>query len=163
MKRTSPTAFPEKGPLKLQDHGNPVRFRSIWYRPLPPNAIEGGTDGFLTTEATMAKRKQIAAEIRQDAAQLKNASNPVPEMLRVLESLEYDKEAAALAQAESMANTYVSDLKALPADKLQSKKDEAKHVNGAFQYVVKFKVLPSGWEPAVALDKIIKEQRWDKK
>ena len=24
----------EKGPLYLQDHGNPVRFRSVWIRPL---------------------------------------------------------------------------------------------------------------------------------
>ena len=45
-----------------------MRFRNIWYRPLPPRAVEGGTDGSLTTEATMAKRKEIAAAIRQDAA-----------------------------------------------------------------------------------------------
>ncbi len=27
-------AHPAKGPLKLQDHGNPMRFRNVWMRPL---------------------------------------------------------------------------------------------------------------------------------
>ena len=27
---------PPKGPIKLQDHGNPVRYRNVWVRPLPP-------------------------------------------------------------------------------------------------------------------------------
>src|SRR5450759_3298706 len=113
MKRSVPGPFPETGPLKLQDHGNPVRYRNIWYRPLPPRVIEGGTDGHLSTEATLAKRKEIAAAIRQDVEKLVNPANPLPELLRLAESLEYENDVITSNKVQQMATQYVADLEQL--------------------------------------------------
>jgi hypothetical protein len=161
--RSKPRAFPEKGPLKLQDHGNPVRYRNIWYRELPPRAVEGGTDGYLSTEATMAKRKETAALIRQDAAKLANPGNPMPEMLRLAESLYYEKDEPTLKKVEQWAAQYAAGIKQTPADKLESKKDEVKRMNGIFQYLAKAGVVPNDFAPRMDLEKVIKDQGWDKK
>lgn len=163
MTRTKPGPFPAKGPLSLQDHGNTMRFRNIWYRELPPRPGDGGTDGYLTTEATLAKRKEIAASIRQDAAQLKNAGDPLPEMLRLMESLVYEKEEAAMQKAEQMAVQYVDSLKKLPAEKLGSKRDEVRNMRDTFRFLAKFKIIPDSFEAKTAIEQIIKDQGWDKK
>ncbi|MFO1501834.1 MAG: DUF1080 domain-containing protein [Verrucomicrobiota bacterium] len=163
MARARPEPFPTAGPLQLQDHGNTMRFRNIWYRELPPRAIQGGTDGYLTTEATMVKRRETAASIREDAERLKSASSPVPEMLRLMESLVYELHAATAKRVDLLADQYVAALKALPEADLESRKDEVKSVSGAFKYLARFKVWPGNYEPAVTLDKLIKDRGWDKK
>lgn len=160
MTRSRPEPFPGAGPLKLQDHGNPVRYRNIWYRPLPPRPVEGGTDGYLTTEAATAKRKELAASIRQDAEKLTKQTD---QMLRLAESLEYDKDEPTFQKVSQMAEQYVANVKQLPADQLTSKKDEVRHVRDAFRFLAKFKVLPPDYEPRTQLEEIIKAQRWDEK
>lgn len=163
MGRSRPRPFPEKGPLSLQDHGNPTRFRNIWYRELPPRASEGGTDGYLSTEATMAKRKEIAAAIRQDAGQLANADHPLPEMFRLMESTIYEQDEPTFRKAAQLAEQYVAGLKKLSPDQLKSKRDEVLNVNNAFRFLARNKKLPAGFEPAMEIEKTVKDQGWDKR
>jgi hypothetical protein len=163
MTRARPGPFPDKGPLKLQDHGNPVRYRNVWYRPLPPRPVEGGTDGYLTTEATMAKRKEIAAMLRGDASKFKSSGNNMGELLKLAESLEYDEEDATLQQVQTMAGDYVSGLKKLSGAELEAKKDEAKHLRDAFRFLARFKAIPADFAPKTELDQLVREHNWDKR
>lgn len=161
MGRTKPGPFPERGPLSLQDHGNPTRFRNIWYRPLPPRPAEGGTDGWLTPEATMAKRAAIAAAIRADAATLND--NPKEQMLRLYESLIYQADSPTLKRANDLAADYLARLQQLAPAELAQKKDEVKQQAAVFDYLRKAQVIPSGHGVHTALKQMIKDQGWDKR
>ncbi len=162
MARTRPGPFPEKGPLALQDHGNPMRFRNIWYRELAPRPSQGGTDGYLTAEAALAKRQQIAEEIRKDAVTLKSDSNPLPEMMRWFESLVYAKDDEAARRAEELARAYLKGLASLSSADLENKKDEVKHVRDVFKYLAKWKMIPADFGPKQAVDEMIAAKGWDR-
>lgn len=163
MARSKPGPLGDAGPLKLQDHGNPVRYRNLWYRPLPPRVCEGGSDGYLSTEATLAKRKEIAAMIRQDAAKLKDPANPLPELLRLAESLVYEMNDEAVQRTQELEREYWDNITQLPPEKLAAKKDEIKHLRDVCRYMIRFKVLPEDAPEKTELDQLIKDQNWDKR
>lgn len=155
--RTHPKSFGDVGPLKLQDHGNPVRYRNIWYREIRKRPVDGGTDGRLSPEATMAKRAEIAADILKNAAGMSGNDK----MLRMLESLCYKQDEAVLKQVSGMADAFVKEVLSAPA-KLPSRKDEIVKVYRPFRFMQEQKLIPADLPAYVELDKLMIAQGWKK-
>ncbi len=158
VKRTAHKPFPEKGPIRLQDHGDLVRFRNIWYRELPPRAPAGGNDFAYTAAVAKAKRAEIAASIRADAATMK-AGSPT-RMLRLAESLVYAPDAASQAVVEKQATEYVKGVAALASARREEKKAEAVGVLKALQYLAKNTILPADFAATATLEKVALDAGW---
>ncbi len=159
MRRSSPRAFPDQGPLKLQDHGNPVRYRNIWYRPLPKRALEGGDTSRMSEAATAAKRAQIAQGILDDAAKL----NGTAKMLRQFESLCYADSAAVSEQALAQLDSFTQEVTTMPTDQMEKRKGDVLQVTKALRYLGKFKLVADDLAARQKLEALIKAQNWEPK
>ena len=157
--RSKPHPFPEKGPLKLQDHGNPVRYRNIWYRPLPKRVVEGGDGSQMSPEATAAVRKALAAGIRDGAGSLKGRE----QLLAFMDSLTYEADAATETKVGELAAAWWSGIKDLKGEGLEAKRGEIMQVHNAVQYLVRFKRLPESFPLNAGIRGLISANGWDKK
>ncbi len=156
--RSHDRPMPDKGPLKLQDHGNPVRYRNIWYRPLPARAVDGGDMGEMTPEAATAKKQQTAKMIREDAAKLQG----LPKLRRQMESLCYAPDTATLADSEAGINAWIAAVKQVPATGMEAKKGEIMQMREAVDYMTHFKFFPAEFTAKAQIDKIVEGNGWNK-
>jgi hypothetical protein len=149
--------FPESGRLTLQDHGNPVRYRNIWVRPLRSRALDGGFDGLLSTEATQAKRVETAAGLREKAAGLTG----VEKALVLLESLIYAEDTNALKDSDALVASYLEAIQSLSEVELDRERGRVLRLKKAYAYLIQHDFLAADHFALSNLTAII-EANWPK-
>jgi len=148
--------FPDQGRLRLQDHGNPVRYRNIWYRPLRPRSVDGGTDGRLDEATTLAKRAEIATDVRARAAD----QNGMQQTLTLLDAYMYDLDSSAWVECDRQVVAYVKQLKALSAEDITQRQQEVLSLHKALSYLQRYDLIASDYKPQQALGEIAVSQAW---
>jgi hypothetical protein len=149
-------AYPEQDRLRLQDHGNPVRYRNIWVRPLRRRATDGGTDGRLSVEATSAKRAEIAAEVRASTAEMTG----VDKMLRLLESLQYYHNTEVWSEADALMQVYLESISTLNDSETSQRRGEITQITNALKYLQKFELISADYVASSKLQAIMEKHGW---
>ena len=90
-------------------------------------------------------------------------ANPAPSLLRLMESLVYEKDEPTMQQVQSSTEQYIASIKQLPADKLAGKKDDVRRLTAAYKYLANWQIVPASFEPKVEVEKLAKDQGWDKR
>ncbi|MBN8460278.1 MAG: DUF1080 domain-containing protein [Verrucomicrobia bacterium] len=155
--RSKDRPFPDAGPLKLQDHGNPIRFRNIWYRPLPKRAVEGGDMGAMDPAAATAKKLEIAKSIRLDAESKQGEER----LLRLMESLCYASDDATVKTIDTALGNWTEAVKKTPANGMEAKKGSIMRVFYAVRYLTGFKLYQDSAGRKGEIEQIIRAAGWD--
>ena len=151
--------YGEKGPLKFQDHGNPVRFRNVWIREIPSryaNTTHGGPG--VKEEDVMALRRETAAKLFAKIDL--NSNNKGDTLRKMLEVISYDKDAKYMQIVEELGSAYLAKVAGYEKAKIEDLKGEIMGTRNDFNVLIRNKVLPDDYKTRAELQKVIDDNKW---
>ena len=156
-RRTSyPKSPSTKGPIGLQDHGNPVHYRNIWIREIPPQGANVTHGNYYADESKVLEQRRATATRLDAEFDAKWGSAKVGrKLLEAWRVATYDPTPARLARAAALEREFLAAANGLSSRDLPGKAGISKgELNTYYGYLSAAGLVKKGNEVSALLGKM---------